>query len=411
MPRTPIFFGWRVVAAAFFLLFAGFGTAYSFGAFFTALSEDFDASRAAVSAVFAWAAFLIFMTGALSGPLADRHGPRPLVAIGLLGIVTGLLGSAAAASLTAVTLWFTLGVGAGVGCVYVPTVAAVQRWFLRRRGLASGIAVTGIGLGTLLMPILAGWLLTFVDWRAVFRVMAALVALLGGCAVVFLEGDPGRRGLLPDGLAPDADAPCSAPRNARLGPIVRSRTFVQLYGAQAAMSFAVLVPFVHVVPYAEDRGIDRAVAVTLLSVIGLGSTLGRVLMGGFADRLGRRATLATLFGGLAGSYLVWLGADTMPGLIAFTLVFGVCYGGYIALIPALIADYFSGPRLSSVLGLQYTSAGVGSLLGPVTVGWLFDVSGRYTLALGLTAGLAALATALLALLPPHGPGGSTPQSA
>lgn len=139
MPRTRIFFGWRVVTAAFFLLFAGFGTAYSFGAFFTALSESFDASRAAVSAVFAWAAFLIFMTGALSGPLADRHGPRPVVAIGLLGIVAGLLGSAAAASLSAVTLWFTLGVGAGVGCVYVPRLSSVL-------GLTAGLAALATAL-------------------------------------------------------------------------------------------------------------------------------------------------------------------------------------------------------------------------------------------------------------------------
>lgn len=400
MPRARPFRGWYVVAAAFCLLFAGFGVAYSFGAFFTALADAFDASRAAVSAVFAWAAFLIFMTGAVSGPLADRLGPRPVVATGLLGIVAGLLGSAASTTLTGVTLWFTLGVGAGLGCVYVPTVGAVQRWFLRRRGLASGIAVTGIGLGTLLMPVLAGMLLGAAPWPVVFRILAAIVAVIGGAAVLFLDADPARHGQHPDGAAAAPDTPTGAGTNARLAPMLRSRPFLQLYAAQAVMGFAVLVPFVHVVPYAEDRGIERAVAATLVSLIGLGSTLGRVLIGGFADRLGRRPTLVALYAGLAASYLLWLGAGTLPGLVAFTLCFGLCYGGYIALVPALIADYFAGPRLSSVIGVQYTSAGLGSLLGPVTVGWLFDLTGRYTAALGLTALLAALATLLLAALPP-----------
>ena len=81
--HTTIFYGWYVVAGTFLILFAGFGAIYSFGAYFLALSEAFGAGRAAVSAVFSWTVFVLFMTGALSGAIADRTGPKLVMTIGV----------------------------------------------------------------------------------------------------------------------------------------------------------------------------------------------------------------------------------------------------------------------------------------------------------------------------------------
>src|SRR6266436_9324450 len=155
LPSPRIFYGWLVVAAAFAVTFVGFGCAYTFSAFVGPLQQDFGASRGSVSLVFSLAGFLYFGLGVVSGPLADRWGSRRLAVIGMILIGTGLAAASAARSLVEVYAAYGLGVGLGVGCSYVPAIGAVQRWFVRRRGFASGLAVSGIGVGTLVMPPLA----------------------------------------------------------------------------------------------------------------------------------------------------------------------------------------------------------------------------------------------------------------
>src|SRR6266487_5749865 len=152
LSNPGIFRGWFVVAAAFAVTFVGFGSAYTFSAFLESLQKEFGASRGSVSLVFSLAGFLYFGLGVLSGPLADRFGSRPLAVIGMILTGLGLAAAGMARSLIEVYAAYGLGVGLGLGCAYVPAVGAVQRWFVKRRGLASGLAVAGIGVGTLAMP-------------------------------------------------------------------------------------------------------------------------------------------------------------------------------------------------------------------------------------------------------------------
>jgi MFS family permease len=172
VPEIPVlrdnrglFYGWFVVAAAFAVTFVGFGCTYSFSAFIESLQRDFGASRGSVSLVFALAGFLYFSVGSISGPLADRFGSRRLALIGMILIGAGLVAASVAQSLLQVYAAYGLGIGLGVGCSYVPAVGAVPRWFARRRGLASGIASSGIGFGTLIVPPLASLLIKDVGWR------------------------------------------------------------------------------------------------------------------------------------------------------------------------------------------------------------------------------------------------------
>ncbi|MGO4839045.1 MFS transporter, partial [Rhizobiaceae sp. 2RAB30] len=137
-PQDGLFYGWVVVAAAFVVTFVGFGSAYTFSSFVEALQHEFGASRGAVSLVFSIAGFLYFGLGVVSGPLADRWGARKLVACGMLLVGLGLILAGRAGTITQVYLAYGLGIGLGVGCAYVPAVGTVQRWFVRRRGLASG---------------------------------------------------------------------------------------------------------------------------------------------------------------------------------------------------------------------------------------------------------------------------------
>src|SRR6202453_3492483 len=177
--RPPLFYGWGVLAAGFGGTFVGFGGAYSFSAFFESLQNEFAASRGSVSLVFSLAGFLYFGLGFVSGPLADRWGARSMAVLGMLLLGVGLALASAAHSLNQVYADYGLGVGLGVGFSYVPVVGAVQRWFVKQRGLASGLAVSGIGVGTLVMPPMAAFLIEAFGWRTAYLVLGGSAAIVG----------------------------------------------------------------------------------------------------------------------------------------------------------------------------------------------------------------------------------------
>ena len=272
-----IFYGWWVVAAAFAITFLGFGSAYTFSAFLEQLQRDFGASRGSVSLVFSLAGFLYFGLGIVSGPLADRFGSRPLVLIGMILLGLGLALASAAQNLIEVYAAYGLGVGLGMGCAYVPAIGAVQRWFVRRRGFASGLAVAGIGVGTLVMPPLASLLIGSFGWRGAYLALGALALVLGCSMALLIENDPSGRGLNPDG--DELAARTVQAGGAAVGEAIRSGRFISLYVACLICSFGVFVPFVHLVPFARDHGIAASMAAVLLGVIGLGSTAGRFFLG------------------------------------------------------------------------------------------------------------------------------------
>jgi len=160
---------------------------------------------------------------------------------------------------------------------------------------------------------------------------------------------------------------------------IRSRRFVLLYLACLICSFGVFVPFVHLVPYAGDHGVAASTAVLLLGVIGVGSTAGRFLLGGLADRMGRQASLLAMFAGMAVSLAIWLVSTHATSLAAFAFAYGIFYGGWVAVLPAVVMDYFGGRNVSGIIGILYTSVAFGTLIGPSAAGFAFDLTHDYTL--------------------------------
>jgi MFS family permease len=262
--RSRIFYGWWVVAAAFAVTFVGFGCAYTFSAFVASLQRDFGASRGSVSLVFSLAGFLYFALGCVSGPLADRWGARLMAVIGMILTGLGLIAAAAATNLAQVYAAYGLGVGLGVGFSYVPVLGAVQRWFVRRRGFASGLAVSGIGVGTLAMPPLAAFLIAASGWRETWLALGVLAIVAGGGTALMIENDPHGRGLRPDGDAMPSGVPLSKAAGDSVRDAVTSRRFIGLYVACLICSFGLFIPFVHLVPYAQDHGMSPSSAALLL---------------------------------------------------------------------------------------------------------------------------------------------------
>jgi Na+/melibiose symporter-like transporter len=152
--------------------------------------------------------------------------------------------------------------------------------------------------------------------------------------------------------------------------------FAVLYLSVLFVTFGLFVPFVFLTAYAEDRGADPVAAAALVGVIGGASVIGRLGLGGMADRIGPTRLYRHSYLLMAASHGLWLvSGDRFWVLVAYAIVLGVAYGGFIALSPAVVALRFGLEGMGGVLGTLYTSAAVGSLAGPPIAGVLIDSAG------------------------------------
>jgi len=192
-----------------------------------------------------------------------------------------------------------------------------------RRGLASGIAVSGIGFGTLLLPIAATPLIAWVDWRGAWLVFALLILVAGGTAAFFISDSPEDYGALPDGdiVGQGAEVFTGPITGVSLRDAVMSRPFLLFYLSLFVTWGGVSIQFVHLVPYAEDHGLSHSTAVAIFGFVGIGSIAGRVILAIVADRVGRRSLIAAAFGGMA-FLQTWLLFATEAWQLS---VFGICF--------------------------------------------------------------------------------------
>src|SRR5208283_1428059 len=171
---------WLVVVAAFTVAFVSFGATYSFGVFLKPMALEFHVSHAAMSALFSTITVLSFFLAPFTGDIADRHGPRPLVATAAVLVGTGLVLTAHVHYFPLLFLTYGVGLGAAVACAYVPSVAAVGEWFKVHRDIALGIAISGIGCGTLVAAPVSAMLIERYSWQTAFEIygVASTVLLL-----------------------------------------------------------------------------------------------------------------------------------------------------------------------------------------------------------------------------------------
>ncbi len=376
MSRARPYYGWVIVAAAFTLMFTGFGVVYTFAAFFKAFQTEFGAPRAHVSLVFSLSAFLYFLLGAPAGMLADRFGPRRVSLAGAAVLALGLAGASFAPSLAVLYVTYSVGIGVGVGLTYVPSVGAVQPWFRQRRAFATGIAVAGIGAGNLVVPPLAAWWIELYGWRGAYQMLAGFALVLAGVAAFFIDNDPEREERR-TGEAAGAWPPPEPQSGSTLAEALRSKVFWLLYGSLFLPTIGVFVPMVHLAPYATDLGHPESAGVMLVSLIGLGSLLGRFGIGGLADRMGRLKSLALMYAGLGVCFVAWWQAQSLWALAVMSVALGLFYGGFVATIPAVVVDIFGGRAVSAIIGWLYTAPGIGTLIGPPLAGYAFDRMGNY----------------------------------
>ena len=384
---------WLIVVAAFFASFVAFGVSYSFGIFLKPLATEFGVSHAVMSTLFSVLIVLSLFLSPLTGDIADHLGPRPVVAAGALLMGAGLILTARVHYFPLVFLTYGLGAGGAVACVYVPSVAAVGEWFKVHRDIALGIAISGIGCGTLVAAPVAAVLIGRYGWRTAFEIYGVLsAALLLVCAALIA-------------------APPVAKSKVRSGAMAKIRTpaFARLYAGLFFSGVAIFISFVYLPEYAIKDGATQVAAAGLVGYIGASSVVGRLGLNALAPRFGLISVFQVSFVALLASYVFWVGGHTYTSLIWYGIVLGVGYGGIAAMAPAVLAQFFGIEGLGELLGVLLTAFGLAAAAGPPLAGLLIDRTGDLKWPPLLAA--ASAAVALVAVIPLRAYGASKTASA
>ncbi len=396
--RSKFFYGYVVVIASFAVIVVASGALYSFSVFVEPLQEHFGWSRAVTAGAFS-ASMVgqgVFSIG--SGRLTDRFGPRLVVSVSGLLFGLGFLVMSRVDTIWQFYIVYGVMIAAGFSGVPVPLMSTIARWFHMRRGLMTGIVMAGSGVGTMLMPPLANWLIYQTDWRTSYMALGLILTAVIVLSAQFLRRDPSEKRFRLFGSDEPADERTAQafPRGGlQLSAVMRTKQFWLLCIALAGFGYAFQSVMVHVVIHARGLGFSPASAAAIMSVVGGFGIVGRIGVGGLADRLGSRWLLTIVLAMLSLS-LFWLVIADQPWAI-YTLaaVFGFAYGGVVPLESYRAAELFGLRAHGAILGAIVFSVLIGSAGGPALAGYGFDLLGSYTIPFtvcGVIAALAALLT-------------------
>ena len=372
------FFGWRIVGAAFTVLFVVYGIQFSFGTFVGDVVADTGWSETRLQLIFAIYIGLYSALSALSGWLTDRWGPRPIVATGSILLTGGYLLWATSDSLIIVALGMGIVAPLGMSCSWVPCNATVVRWFVVRRGLATAIATSGGSLANILVPPIAALLVDAYGWRVAIVGMSIFGGVCMLLSSLALERDPESIGQVPDG-SPMSSRHTTEDGLTGVSPAEawRSVTYWQIFGMYALTFVAVFIPFVHLVQFAQSLGASLQTASTVISAIGIGGLIGRLVMGPISDRIGRKTSVILALGietaafmGMAISSGLWL-------LYPSAAAFGFAYGGGVVVFPPLVADLFGRAHAGAIVGRIFATAGSMAAIGPYVAQLIHNALGDY----------------------------------
>ncbi|MFC1951726.1 MFS transporter [Chloroflexota bacterium] len=399
--KPRFFYGYIIVAASVVIQLLMLGTYCTFGIFFTPLSSELGWTSAATSGAYSLVYFLFGFLGIVTGRLTDKFGPRiVLIACGLL-LGLGYLLMSQVSSIWQLYLFFGVTIGIGMSGVDVPILSTVARWFVKKRGAATGIAKAGAGIGIFIMPLLANWAISGYGWRSAYVVLG-IIALAGVVATaLFLKRDPGQIGLLPDGAAEveTGDSNIST-RQFSLREAIGTRQFWLFSAVCFLLIFCMQVALVHIAPHAIELGISATIAATTVSTIGGASILGRIGMGSISDRLGCKSTFIVAISLLIVSLVLLQFAKEAWLFYIFATLYGIAHGAIFTLISPMLAELFGLRSLGAILGVVFFIGTTGGALGPVLSGRIFDVTGSYQLSFLICLALSIIAIVLISFLRP-----------
>ncbi len=408
--------GWIVTLAGIGINLA-LGVLYAWSVIAKTLTGDWGWSAGQASLPYAIAVGVFALSMVFAGRAQDRFGPRVVATLGGLFTGGGMLVSSVGTADNALPIVVGFGVlaGAGIGLGYAAATPAAVKWFPpARKGLITGLVVSGFGLASVYIAPLTTWLLGEYGVSGTFRILggAFLVTCVGLSQL--LMNPPA--GYVPAGLtavpAPVARSVGAAARVSDLEPetrdfdwrdMVRTKQFALLWFMYAFSAFAGLMIIGHMAKIAALQMPTVNLGFLLVAVLAIGNAAGRVVAGLASDRIGGIRTMfavfvlqAVMMGALAVS-------NTTLALVPVAAAIGFCYGANLSLFPSTTAGYFGTTHLGVNYGLVFTAWGVGGVFGSMVAGSIVDSMGAYALAYAIAAGLCLIAAGLTFATKPPSP--------
>ncbi|MFC1912565.1 MFS transporter [Chloroflexota bacterium] len=398
--KPKFFYGYVIVLASFVIMATMMGVSYSFGVFFKPLLEEFGWTRAVTSGAFSLSLVVLSIFIVVVGKLNDRFGPRIILSISGLLLGIGYILLSQITNIWQLYVFYGVIVGAGMSTSYVPIVSTVARWFVKRRGMMTGITVSGLGVGTLIMPPLANWFVANYGWRTSYMIVGIACLILIILAAQLMRRDPGQMRQVPYGEADSRENLSLQPIGFSFKQAVHTKQLWMLGFAVVCFSISLGSAIVHIVLHAIGLGISATSAANILAIIGGVGTVSRIIMGSAYDRIGNKLVLIVCFILILISVVLLLVAKEIWMLYLFATIFALGYGGIAAVMSPTIAKFFGLSSHGAILGVIVTCGEMGKAIGSVLTGYIFDVTRGYQAAFILCLVLSIIGLSLIIAIKP-----------
>ncbi|MBW2063460.1 MAG: MFS transporter [Deltaproteobacteria bacterium] len=387
-----IYYGWIIVIVAMVSMAFWYGVRSTFSIFYVALLEEFSWSRAESAGVQSMALITYTVMSPIVGGLIDRYGPRRVIVPGVLVLGLGLISCSFMKSLAQFYFLYGIVAGVGVSCIAIVAFSAIlAHWFEKKRGLASGLAVSGMGMGTFILVPASQYFINLWGWRLTFVTLGGLILIiLLPLNAIFLRHKPEDLGLLPDGDLSSKPRGSENEEASETAPRLREEWTLKSASKTVSFWALVLFPFlafsgmfivhVHNVKYLVDHGIDKMTAAYVYAMIGAISVIFRIFWGWISDRIGREFTyfMGILCASL-GIFALILIDKTGENLFVypFFILFGMGWGVTAPIFMAAAADLFKGRIFGLIYGILEGGIGVAGAIGAWVAGYIFDKTHSY----------------------------------
>lgn len=385
--KPRFFYGYIIVLSSFLILMVAWGAQYSFGVFFKPMLKEFGFSRAVLSGAYSINLIIQAIACIFTGKLSDRYGPRLVVTVCGTFLGASYLLMSQVQALWQIYVIFGIIASIGAAGTWVPLLSTTARWFVFRRGIMSGIAAAGIGVGIMILPPLSSYFISSFGWRTSYIIIGITVLALIIISAQLLKRDPSQIGQSALGMSEQHEdsSPSFTFREA-----LRTRQFWLIGGVYLLMGACLHSVLVHIVPHATDVGIAEVPAATIISLIGGTSIISKVVVGIAVDRLGNKPVTLIITSLMLISFLIIQFSNALWVFYVFAVFFAFGYGGFAVIQSPYLAELFGLKHHGTIFGFILFILGAGAF-GPFAAGKIFDLTASYHMAFVMLAALSFIA--------------------
>lgn len=386
MTEEKKFNRWIIVVAAIVIQMC-LGAVYAFSVLSPPIKKQFGWSDVETNLAFTIALLVFALSMIPAGRLQDRKGPRLVATLGGVFLGLGMVLSSFASSLLWLYVSYGIIGGLGIGLGYVTPISTCVKWFPDKKGLITGLAVFGFGAGSIVFAPMWNYLIDAMhwSWNQTFLATGILFAALVIPFAQLLKNPC--QGYVPPNWKPPEKS--KSAKDYGPGGMLRTIAFFLIwvsywFGTNAGLMMIGVAKKAAI----SLAGYDGATAALLVSILGLFNASGRIMWGFAGDKFGREKILTLIFAVCSGALFI-TAIISEPTLFVFgMLLVGLSFGGFLALYPALTADYYGTKSYGMNYGIVFTAYGAGAVLGPIMAGYIMDTQGSYVPAFYIAGALA-----------------------